>query len=151
MNRVGIALGSGEMWCFVKRPNAMYRLRSFLIVAALLVALPKYVAGQAQTPTTGSKTDEARVFLYRSPIEIYWDDWSGVAVSSRKASQVDVYIRGEGKTVDFDGVVSINCDSGSGFFWKTASNFGEPLDERGINESVPLIAVAHAKEIFCSH
>ncbi len=54
----------------------------------------------------GGLYEDGSVFLYREPVEIYWNDWTGIKLLGDKA-----YISGQGKTVQFDGVVSLNCQS----------------------------------------
>lgn len=97
--------------------------------------------------TVGERGGEGSVFLYDQPVEgVYGNNWWGKSVSSGASGQIDVYITGEGKTADFVGVVSLNCDNVSGHNWKTASNFGTPVN---VNDIVPLGVVVNARKFFC--
>lgn len=119
------------------------------------ISLPELLSSYAsprshdQAPTLGSAF-EGRKFLYREMIEsVYWNDWSGSIVSNQETGQVDIYISGKGKTSNFSGVLSINCESKSGYYWKTASNFSKPLSAADIKEQVPIEIISRAKKLFC--
>ena len=90
-----------------------------------------------------------RVFLHEQPIEIYWNSWDGLQLSA-DAGQVDVHIRGEGKTVSFDGILSLHCDPGGGSYWIVAGNAGVALSTNDdIAYHVPGEVPARAREALC--
>jgi hypothetical protein len=122
-------------------------LRFITCVLAASMAVSEVAAATA--PKLRQKDSDGRLHLFREKVEIYWNDWSGVRVSGRKGGQVDVHVRAEGKTEDSDGTLSINCQSGSGYSWRTAASFGKPLSEGDINRAVPIQVVANAKKLFC--
>jgi len=100
--------------------------------------------------TVGERGEANSVFLYDEPIEgVYGNNWWGTAISSGETGQINVYIHGEGKTVDFDGILSVNCESPSGFFWKTASNFGTPVKKTDMIEIIPNTVLENARKLFC--
>jgi hypothetical protein len=134
------------------RARAMSNTRIFhvLSVAAMAFLLPPAHGSAAEeTPAVGSKTDRGRTFLLREPVEMYWNDWSGVRVSDDGAGQVDVYIAGEGKTVVFDGVVSLNCESETEYYWRIAGDSGQALSEEEVDAKVPPRVIVNARAIFC--
>lgn len=105
----------------------------------------------AQEPKLGDKNFDGRTFIFYQPVEIYGNNWSGIRVNDPASDQANVYIKGEGKTVDFDGVMSINCDSASGYFWLTGSFWGgeTPATEQLYNENIPTEVIAGARQLFC--
>ena len=66
------------------------------------------------------------IFLYEEKVEIYWNDWWGHPHRSdyeiQKYGQAELTVRGEGKTVDFTGTLSMNC-SNAKYFWKGLRTF----------------------------
>ena len=91
-----------------------------------------------------------RVLLLKQELEGgYSDDWSGGLVSSGQGDQVEVHIQREGKSGDFDGILSINCTSQSGYYWKTASDYSHALSEAELAETVPIEVISKAKSTFC--
>jgi hypothetical protein len=94
----------------------------------------------------GDTLKDGSVFLYREKVEIYWNDWTGVRLPNSK-----VYISGSGKTVTFNGVLQLNCQSASGYSWLTASSsYGAlGISERELNMIVPIQAVSAAFTVFC--
>ena len=97
-------------------------------------------------PKVGSLTNGG-VFLYRERVEMYWNDWIAYPLADMHSlpsfGQVDLTIRGEGKTTSFDGVLSINCENGK-HFWK-----GEV--PRYAVEEVPNEVYKNAVSLFCRH
>lgn len=101
----------------------------------------------------GESSGEEGVFLYEEKIEIYWNDWWAHPLRSRehvaRVRQAEVAITGEGKTVDFSGVISMNCENGK-YFWKSASNFRRPLvDKQAIEDKVPDQIHRNVYKLFC--
>jgi hypothetical protein len=62
----------------------------------------------------------------------------------------ELYIHGEGKTVSFDGVVFLECDTDLDPIWKTASVWdAQPADLVMIAETVPAEVMDNARTVFC--
>ena len=106
-------------------------------------------AAAAAAPSPGHLDKQGRYFLFREPVEMYWNDWTGMPLNRGTAGQIDVHILGEGKSQEFDGVVSLNCTTGSGFFWKEASVWGKSASESDIAGAVPLVVISNARNLFC--
>lgn len=120
----------------------------------LIVALGAICCLIAATPANawkvGERGDAGSVFLHDQPLEgVYGNNWWGTAVSSADTGQINVYIHGEGKTVEFDGIVSLNCESASGYYWKTASNFETPVKKAEMREILPKKVLQNARKLFC--
>jgi hypothetical protein len=130
-------------------PNRVERGVSVAVAYSFAENNGKDPHNQKASPKVGSATRDGRKFIYREKVEAYWNDWSGLKVGGEDGDQPSVHIRGEGKTADFEGVLSLNCSSGSGYLWKTASNFSKNLNEAAITEIVPLDVLAGAKKLFC--
>lgn len=95
----------------------------------------------------GDRYENGEVFLYREPVEIYRNDWTGIRVSKDR-----VRISGQGKTVDFKGFLSLNCRGASGYSWITASNKlgqGNITTDAQISKIVPAQVTLAASEEFC--
>jgi hypothetical protein len=121
---------------------------NFLSVGYILLTTV-LIADQARSEDLAAAQEE-RPILYKQELEgVYFNSWTGMKVSGSPGNQVDVHVLGEGKSVDFNGILSINCSSGSGYFWKTASNFHESLSEVQITEIVPIEVVAKSNATFC--
>lgn len=101
----------------------------------------------------GSRGSEG-IFLFEEPIEQagYFNEWWAHEVSSEseieQLGQVEVSIRGDGKTVDFTGLLSMNCENGKNF-WRGTQNFNTPLDEEEVNETVPKQVIRNVYKLFC--
>ena len=94
------------------------------------------------------------LYLYREPIEMYWNDWVAYPLLDRKDlpshDQVEALIKAEGKTAEFYGVLSINCNNGK-YYWKgTPSNFQDALNQANIISTVPQQVVNNAITLFCN-
>lgn len=96
---------------------------------------------------------EGGLFLYQQPVERFKNDWIAFPLMPRDkiptTGQADLQVKGEGKTVDFSGTLSINCGTGK-YFWKNASDFGKALTQPSeISEVVPLQTLKNAYRLFC--
>ena len=104
------------------------------------------------TPKLGEPTNGG-VYLYREPIEMYWNDWTAYPLMDRKSlpstDQVEALIKAEGKTAGFFGVLSINCNSNKYFWDGTPSNFGDALNETTVKDVVPQQVITNAITLFC--
>ncbi len=92
-------------------------------------------------------------FLYEEKVELYWNDWSGHPLTSwkeiEKYHQAEITIRGEGKTVDFSGILSMNCKNGR-HYWVTASNFGGQISSVDkIEKLVPEQVIKNVYKLYC--
>ena len=85
------------------------------------------------------------VFLHREPVEMYWDDWVAYPMMDRKDlpsdGQAVLAITGEGKSVNFNGILSINCVNGQNY-WE-AANADAP------DEHIPVAVKNNAVSLFC--
>lgn len=119
------------------------------LVAAVLVAAAAPAAAEYKV---GAKA-EGGTFLFREPVEIYWNNWFGFPIMTASAAatrQARVMVVGEGKTADFLGQLSINCGNGK-FFWQGATQFGDALaSESAIQDLVPTQVVGNARRLFCA-
>ena len=106
--------------------------------------------GYAET-RVGSRFKDGRLFLYREKVDAYWNDWSGMRVYRNiSEGEIKVYIYGEGKTSEFDGIVSINCSSKSAGEWIAGRNFFKSLNKMQIAKIVPSQVVNVARRLFCT-
>mgnify|MGYP001766432377 FL=1 len=105
----------------------------------------------ADTPKVGSAWEDG-IYLYREPIENYWNDWFGFQLMNQRTKQLGqatATIIGEGKTVEFIGNLSINCGNGK-HYWQSANNNSEFMtNEEQFNEIVPQQVVKNAVKLFC--
>lgn len=105
-------------------------------------------------PVSREKVSSSRIFLLEEDLEgVYANFWHAVPLRTRdeiaQLNGAEMTIIGEGKTVDFYGVLHINCENKK-FHWKSASNFGEALNRaRSIEQSVPNAVVTNATRAFC--
>lgn len=106
----------------------------------------------ANTPKLGDMVDGG-VFLYREDVEIFWNDWIAYPLTERSnlptPSQLNMTIIGEGKTVDFIGNVSINCNNGR-YFWRSAVNWKTYVtDEEILAETIPEEVILGSISLLC--
>ena len=100
---------------------------------------------QADLGRQGSYQDGT--FLFEDPVEgVYSNFWT--AYTNRMEPSPELTIRGEGKTVEFSGVIVLNC-SNYKYVWRGGANFGEPLTEEQIKSLVPEPAIRATTRIFC--
>ena len=119
-------------------------------VFALLVLVFCSGLTSAATPELGAP-HEGGLFLFREPVEIYWNDWVAYPQGDRAATraQPQVTIKSEGKTSSFDGVLTINCATGK-FDWKEVKNFSVAVPrEADVRKIVPVEVVKNATRLFC--
>ena len=93
------------------------------------------------------------IFLFEEKVEIYWNDWWAHPLRNKKEierlGQAELTIRGEGKTVDFVGVLSMNCDNGK-YFWRGVENFYTVIrNDKEIAEVVPTPVIKNVYKLFC--
>ena len=119
----------------------------------VLTLLGCSIAADATTPKVGANVDGG-IFLFREPLEVYWNDWVGFPLMQKRSSvtgQARLTVTGEGKTASFVGTLSINCENRK-YFWETAANGIEnlsPSNEKRINEIVPRQVVNNATRLLC--
>lgn len=123
-----------------------------LIYFILLLTNLNAEKGTYSAPKVGTIINGG-IFLHREPVEMYWDDWISYPLMDRQrlpsSDQVELLIKGEGKTVVFYGVLSINCNN-SKYFWEgIPSNAGDVLDDSNINSIVPHQVINSAITLFC--
>lgn len=122
-----------------------------LATAALILSILPYY-GYAAQPTVGASVDGG-VFLYREPVEMYWNDWTAFPLMARKSiptsGQARATVIGEGKTTTFIGNISINCENGR-HFWESAGSASEFLtSEQQAEVIVPPTVVRNAVKLLC--
>ncbi len=104
------------------------------------------------SPKLGTANDGG-LYLYREPIEMYWNDWIAYPLLDSKRlpshDQVEALIKAEGKTAGFYGVLSINCNNGKYYWEGTPSNFQDVLSEASIKSVVPQQVIDNAISLFC--
>lgn len=66
----------------------------------------------------GERQEDGSIYLYREPVEAWWNDWVGKELSRGK-----VHISGAGKTAMFEGIIQLNCQNASGYTWLAAANY----------------------------
>ena len=116
---------------------------SFAVGLMLLLSATAAIGGSS--PKTGTPVAEGGLFLYREPIEIYWNDWRGVLVTRPFTNQAEVAIIGEGKTVDFASILSINCVNGKNFWRTEALDFEDKIQK----PVIPKPVIQNAVKLFC--
>ena len=129
------------------------RSGSWAFAAVLLASSVLGADAQAiADPEVGMMTPDGHIFLYREPVEEFWNDWTGMRVNNPKSKQADVYIKSEGKTAGFNGILSLHCPQGWGHVW-IAGAFGigqHPRTEEFYDETIPKVVVAQARRFFCN-
>ena len=123
-------------------------------VSMMLVVVLTFTVNSisANTPKLGDMVDGG-VFLYREDVEIFWNDWIAYPLTERSnlptPSQLNMTIIGEGKTVDFIGNVSINCNNGR-YFWRSAVNWKTYVtEEEVLAETVPEEVILRSISLLC--
>ena len=123
-------------------------------VSMMLVVVLTFTVNSisANTPKLGDMVDGG-VFLYREDVEIFWNDWIAYPLTDRSnlptPSQLNMTIIGEGKTVDFIGNVSINCNNGR-YFWRSAVNWDTYItDEEILAETIPEEVILGSISLLC--
>lgn len=119
----------------------MRHLLNTALLACALIGGSGRANAQAVRLTSARTPREVGQHLYREKVEIYWNDWRGVRTSDGSLGSADVYVEGSGKTAQFDGVVSFNCQNGK-HYWKVASQTEPDI-------YVPRGAIDAARRAFC--
>jgi hypothetical protein len=97
----------------------------------------------------GDRDPGGGLFLHYEQVEQFGNTWRGVRVNNNPV-EPELYIHGEGKTVSFDGVVFLECDTDLDPIWKTASVWdAQPADLVMIAETVPAEVMDNARRVFC--
>lgn len=128
----------------------MNRIKTVLVLLTL-TAYP--LISYAASPKVGSSVDGG-IFLYREAVEGYWDDWIAFPLMPKSniptTGQARATITGEGKTANFIGNLSINCENGK-HFWESAESDSEILtiDDQA-DEIVPSSVIGNAIKLFCT-
>lgn len=125
------------------------RSRLHAIITAALLAAPLVSFGVE--PAFGTRHNDG-LFLYREPVEAFWNDWVAHPPPPRLQGQDQVQLRivGEGRTKSFDGMLTLNCSS-EALGWIGARNFGELIRSSGVTKAmVPQEVIAGARRLFCA-
>jgi hypothetical protein len=146
-----VEIGIQVAACF-RFPMICLPEQSHLKMANLLpLAICTLVLGSAHAAQTVGAPHNDGLFLYRQPVEQFWNDWTAVAVvpRSKTSDQAEIRITGEGKTVDFSGHLIIQCRSDQQT-WKNASNFRNAITKPAdLSALVPLPVLKNARSVFC--
>lgn len=110
------------------------------------IGAPIAAPSATENPKPGQRAAEGGIYLYREPVEMYWNDWRGVAVNHLTTGQAEVYIEGVGKTAQFEGVLSINCSNGMNY-WAAVGRIDEGYAQEP--SAVPDLVIKRAVKIFC--
>ena len=92
---------------------------------------------------------QERKLLFRQPVELYWNDWFGTLIRKDEGETI-VLVESEGKTSEFNGILSHNCSASDKYFWKSASDYGNAIDlsvDDAVN--IPKEVVNKVFEDFC--
>ena len=122
-----------------------------IAVTALTLAL--LASTTASSWDVGESLDGG-TFIYDEPLEgVYSNGWTAYLLMSKEAleagGQARLTIIGEGKSVEFIGNVSINCENGA-YSWQSGNNFSDILaTEEDIKNVVPQQAIKNAVKLFC--
>ncbi len=125
------------------------------LASALCLLLCLSVPGTAYAYSLGETGTDGRTFLYNEPVEDdYGNAWWGALAPSYAAGQIDLNVTGEGKTVDFSGLVMIYCRTADGhnmgdWVWRSASNFGDVVAVDKVYKIVNQAVLANAGRLFC--
>lgn len=94
----------------------------------------------------GDVYEDGSIFLYREPIEIYWNDWTAFRLPNKK-----IYVSGQGTTVSFEGVLGLNCENGWGYIWRAAGNYSNDrsMTDEETRKIVPPQVISAAFKEFC--
>jgi len=126
------------------------KLMHMAVVALILSSLPG--AGYAAQPKVGASVDGG-TFLYREPVQIYWNDWTAFPLMAKgslpTSGQARATVIGKGKTVRFIGNLSINCENGKHYWESAGRGSGFLTSEQQAEEIVPQVVVRTAVKLFC--
>ena len=106
----------------------------------------------AHDPQIGSPVDGG-VFVYREPVEKYFNDWIVYPLMDKRnlpsTYEIRLTIIGDGKTISFIGNVDIDCGSGRAY-WLSGNNFYEILvSQTYIQSVVPVPVIKNSIRLFC--
>lgn len=122
--------------------------KAFNVTAAFIIAMSTSTYTLGQGPKIGSRVDGG-IFLYREPVEIYWNDWILHPYASTEGGANQGVISGNGKTSFFVGILSVNC-SNLKSYWRSASNYNQFLpSEDAADKIVPASALKNATNFIC--
>jgi hypothetical protein len=123
--------------------------------SALCLLLCLTMSGTAYAYSIGETGTDGRTFLYNQPLEDdYGNAWWGALAPSDAPGQIDLNVTGEGKTVDFSGLVTIYCQTANGhnkgdWVWRSASNFGGAVMVDEVYKIVDQQVPVSAGKLFC--
>jgi len=125
-----------------------FKFKNIALVSTLLLS----TMVSAKEPTIGAKANGG-VFVYRESVEMYWNDWTAYLLMDKKTlkmmGQAHLTLVSEGKTSEFVGNISINCENGK-YFWESASNFGDALpNKKEISAVIPTQVIKNVTKLFC--
>ena len=134
-----------------RQPQGSEMKRRNLTLAVLALSILP-MSSQAAQPKLGAPVDGG-VFLYREPVEMYWNDWIAFPLMAKTSiptsGQARATVIGEGKTATFIGNLSINCENGK-HYWESAASGSEFLaGEEQAEEIVPKSVARNAVKLLC--
>ncbi len=116
-----------------------------IAVFSTFICLLMPVAAFAWTP--GEPDGEGGVFLFEEKVEgVYGNNWWGKSLGPIPDRFIEIKVTAEGKTAEFEGVLSLDCRMASGHQWKAASNFRGSVNA---DEIVPHDVPVNARKFFC--
>jgi len=118
-----------------------YRIGVFSTFLCLLMP----VVAHGWTP--GEPDGEGGVFLFEEKVEgVYGNNRWGKPLGPIPDRFIKIKVTAEGKTAEFDGVLSLDCRMASGHRWTAASNFRGSVNA---DEIVPREVPVNARKFFC--
>lgn len=114
-------------------------------IFSVLLCLLMPVAALGWTP--GEPDGEGGVFLFDEKVEgVYSNSWWGKPLGPIPNRMIEIKVTAEGKTAEFEGVLSLDCRMTSGHQWKATSNFRGSVNA---DEIVPRDVPVNARKFFC--
>ena len=123
------------------------------LIRIVLLSFTYSITSYADEPRPGYAVDGG-IYLYNEPVEAdYTNDWVAFPLMEPRkfptTGQADATIRGEGKSVDFIGNISINCENGK-HSWQSGGNFIDFLtSSEAVDEVVPEIVIRKTINLLC--
>lgn len=97
-------------------------------------------AGSSIIINNNESSSGGKIYLYEQKIENYWNEWYANPLKTRDKmlkNGPSVLVTGEGKTVEFSGILDIDCGSGRKS-WRSVQNFNSLVEDKTeIDQMVP--------------
>ncbi len=138
----------------LKHGWAVIRMRTLAQIVMVLV-LPMPVLAQNDRQIGYVDYRGLSLLLHEDIEGVYFNQWYGKSIydienKSYFIGDPRVFIKGEGKTVGFEGVISFNCEAGGGHYWIGGREWSAMLtDQDAFDRAVPPRVIYTAKGMFC--